>query len=228
MQAQNLDSRSDPEIPQNLDSRSDPEIPGYRFYAPPLGRWVNRDPIGEKGGINISGFVYNFPIGYIDDFGEEMREGVSPCRRVPPTPIRSLPFFPTPPRATPIIVPGFSDLASGAPSSPYEAIGMLLQAPMALWTHLRSRDAATEEGRERCMALSPPRVPDPPTSYPVLRCAPEYRCCVISTRREGHPSYGLLYYVLHVSIESGTCASHRSGPWLGRPKSAFEDIKIDW
>jgi RHS repeat-associated protein len=200
---------------------------GYRDLDTVWGRWVSRDPIGEDGGVNISGFVYNLPIGYIDDFGEKMREGVEPCRRVSPIP-SSVSVLPATPKTAPIIVPGFSDLASGAPSSPYEAIGMLLEAPMALWTHLRSRDAATEEGRKRCKALSPPRVPAPPTSYPVLRCAPEYRCCVINTRVEGHPSYGLRYYVLSVSIESGTCASHRSGPWLGRPKSVFEDIKIDW
>ena len=26
---------------------------GYRYYSPGLGRWVNRDPIGELGGINL-------------------------------------------------------------------------------------------------------------------------------------------------------------------------------
>ncbi len=25
---------------------------GYRYYSPELGRWVNRDPIGERGGLN--------------------------------------------------------------------------------------------------------------------------------------------------------------------------------
>ena len=29
---------------------------GYRFYSPVLGRWISRDPIGERGGVNV--FVY--------------------------------------------------------------------------------------------------------------------------------------------------------------------------
>jgi RHS repeat-associated protein len=32
---------------------------GYRFYNPVLGRWVNRDPLGEKGGESLYAFVHN-------------------------------------------------------------------------------------------------------------------------------------------------------------------------
>ena len=28
---------------------------GYRYYSPDLGRWINRDPIRERGGINVYG-----------------------------------------------------------------------------------------------------------------------------------------------------------------------------
>ena len=35
---------------------------GYRFYSPTLGRWLTRDQIGEKGGINLYGFTGNNPI----------------------------------------------------------------------------------------------------------------------------------------------------------------------
>ncbi len=31
----------------------------YRAYNPDLGRWLNRDPIGENGGVNLYGFVGN-------------------------------------------------------------------------------------------------------------------------------------------------------------------------
>ncbi len=34
-------------------------ISGYRFYNPELGRWVNRDPIEERGGLNVYAFVGN-------------------------------------------------------------------------------------------------------------------------------------------------------------------------
>jgi RHS repeat-associated protein len=42
---------------------------GYRFYSPSLGRWINRDPIGELGGINVYGFVRNSPLGNLDKLG---------------------------------------------------------------------------------------------------------------------------------------------------------------
>ena len=35
---------------------------GYRFYAPGLGRWINRDPIREAGGTNVYAFVHNNPV----------------------------------------------------------------------------------------------------------------------------------------------------------------------
>jgi hypothetical protein len=42
---------------------------GYRFYDPVTGRWPSRDPIGERGGINLYGFVGNNPIFNFDGLG---------------------------------------------------------------------------------------------------------------------------------------------------------------
>jgi RHS repeat-associated protein len=42
---------------------------GYRFYVPMLGRWINRDPIEEKGGFNIYEFVENNGVKRIDYLG---------------------------------------------------------------------------------------------------------------------------------------------------------------
>jgi len=42
---------------------------GHRYYTPRLGRWLNRDPIGEEGGLNLYGFTRNQPIGGIDPYG---------------------------------------------------------------------------------------------------------------------------------------------------------------
>jgi RHS repeat-associated protein len=42
---------------------------GYRFYDPNLQRWLNRDPIGELGGINLYALCQNSPIDYADTNG---------------------------------------------------------------------------------------------------------------------------------------------------------------
>ena len=39
------------------------------YYDPSLGRWINRDPIEEEGGINLFAFVRNSPADQIDAFG---------------------------------------------------------------------------------------------------------------------------------------------------------------
>jgi RHS repeat-associated protein len=40
-----------------------------RFYVPDLQRWLNRDPIAERGGMNLYGFVLNSPTRDIDTEG---------------------------------------------------------------------------------------------------------------------------------------------------------------
>ncbi len=42
---------------------------GYRYYAPQLGRWLSKDPIGERGGVNLSGFVSNNSVSMVDVLG---------------------------------------------------------------------------------------------------------------------------------------------------------------
>jgi RHS repeat-associated protein len=57
---------------------------GLRYYEPITGRWPNRDPIGEDGGMNMYGFVSNDGVGkwdylgniIISDEGEEYRKKV--------------------------------------------------------------------------------------------------------------------------------------------------------
>ena len=44
---------------------------GYRWYDPLNGRWPSRDPIGERGGINLYGMVKNAPVNRWDYLGLE-------------------------------------------------------------------------------------------------------------------------------------------------------------
>jgi RHS repeat-associated protein len=45
----------------------------YRFYHPTLLRWINRDPLGEDGGINLYEFVLNSPTSGHDAYGLKSR-----------------------------------------------------------------------------------------------------------------------------------------------------------
>jgi RHS repeat-associated protein len=42
---------------------------GYRYYLPELGKWPSRDPIVERGGLNLYGFVENNGINELDVLG---------------------------------------------------------------------------------------------------------------------------------------------------------------
>ncbi len=42
---------------------------GYRFYSPGLGKWINRDPLGERGGLNVYQFAGNNPSNFVDPLG---------------------------------------------------------------------------------------------------------------------------------------------------------------
>lgn len=58
----------------------------YRYYEPNLQRWINRDPIQEKGGRNLYEFVADSPVTVYDSFGL-----VSPVDPWPPSPPPSNP-----------------------------------------------------------------------------------------------------------------------------------------
>ncbi len=90
---------------------------GYRYYDPLTGRWPSRDPIEEKGGVNLYGFVSNSPTGRFDRLGLAFNlpfnnldpsrgnttsngESVSPPEETyppiipPPTPVPPIPYIP--------------------------------------------------------------------------------------------------------------------------------------
>ncbi len=59
--------------------RSGLDLATYRNYKPGLGRWLNRDPIGERGGINLYTYVKNSPVKFTDPQGLQLLEyGLAP------------------------------------------------------------------------------------------------------------------------------------------------------
>ncbi len=51
------------------DDESDLIYYGHRYYTPSMGRWINRDPIEEQGGLTLYGFVKNNAPNSFDRFG---------------------------------------------------------------------------------------------------------------------------------------------------------------
>jgi RHS repeat-associated protein len=47
---------------------------GFRYYDPQTGRWPSRDPIGERGGLNLYGMVGNNSVDFWDYLGQTILE----------------------------------------------------------------------------------------------------------------------------------------------------------
>jgi RHS repeat-associated protein len=74
----------------------------YRFYDPNLQRWIGRDPIGERGGLNLYAVLVNNVLSGVDRFGLDGMFG-SLCLPMwpPPSPIFSIPTVGEPPQPPP-------------------------------------------------------------------------------------------------------------------------------
>ncbi len=57
-------------------------VSAFAYYQPDEGRWINRDPIEENGGINIYAFVGNSSIDHVDIVG---LRSLGECIRAPGT-----------------------------------------------------------------------------------------------------------------------------------------------
>lgn len=60
-----------------LDDETGVYFYGYRYYAPAIGRWLSRDPIGEEGGLLLYGFVDNDSINNFDNNGLTLVGGLN-------------------------------------------------------------------------------------------------------------------------------------------------------
>ena len=51
---------------------------GWRYYDPSTGRFLQRDPIGIEGGLNVYAYVFNLPVIGVDPEGEGFWDGNNP------------------------------------------------------------------------------------------------------------------------------------------------------
>ena len=86
--------------PATTKSASGVRYYGFRYYQPNTGRWLSRDPIQERGGPNIYGFVGNDPIFQVDVAG---LAGVGAA----PTTLPATPNVPLPIGPAPVMVPSW-------------------------------------------------------------------------------------------------------------------------
>gem|GEM_PF-2284651 len=52
-----------------LDPETGLQYFGHRYFSPDLGRWLCRDPLGEKGGANLYAYCANDPVNAVDALG---------------------------------------------------------------------------------------------------------------------------------------------------------------
>jgi len=66
---------------------------GYRYHKPKLGRWLNRDPLEEDGGVNLHAHTHNSPANLADPLGLACKIG-DPCWGGPSSPPSTQPKRP--------------------------------------------------------------------------------------------------------------------------------------
>jgi RHS repeat-associated protein len=73
-------------------AKSNLDLAVFRAYDPDLGRWLSRDPIAEKGGLNLHGYVFNDPVRLDDPLGLDPPGYVPPSNKtVPVAPLPAVP-----------------------------------------------------------------------------------------------------------------------------------------
>ena len=141
---------------------------GERWYAPVLGRWINRDPIQERGGANVYFYARNnsvsgrdafgncgsgrTPMGYIGPFDPQPGPALPPAWWIPPG--APAPYVPAPPPTAP---PPSNSPPRYFPAVPPPAPGILPMPEPPRWHRPPSAPGPTIPD---CPEREPPQVGD--------------------------------------------------------------------
>lgn len=179
---------------------------GYRFYDPNLQRWLNRDPIGEAGGINLYGFSANDPVCRFDLYGLAERDVPPP--RFPP--LQSKPSRPSmPPLAPsmgrgPLACEGAQGVISGGNAAPpYVALCPEEQCKPDEKDHVRKVKTGTEAKLCPC------------TGQQTVDCYKVQRCDEVPRQTgslTGTPGWSFVYVFRWITIYSG-CPCPEYATW---------------
>ena len=156
---------------------------GFRFYSPGLGRWINRDPLEEEGGMNLYGFVFNDPVNQWDHYGlasaswgpegsGSAEECASLLRRIGNLEHK--------------IQQRLGELQENPQGLPERAPGDVCKPSSSRWGHRKlinvdkaQRDALKAEYAWKCSSKLPPMPYPVPVLPPVPVVPPAYRPIVI-------------------------------------------------
>jgi RHS repeat-associated protein len=111
---------------------------GYRFYSPGLGRWINRDPIEEDGGLNLYAAFANDPVNKWDEYGEALpaaAAAVAAARAAAPYVARM----------APVVVAGAKKLLSRSSKKAGKS-NSKQPCPQDKWMQKRNRGAINPKG----------------------------------------------------------------------------------
>ena len=154
---------------------------GLRYYNPVTGGWLNRDPIQERGGIDLYAFVRNQPINLIDYLGREKAKPMGTWGELIPEQTDKLDTLipPVPIPSSENLLPKPEIFGTDASSESGTAINAIAAAPQQIFDNIfpsiqsAIKDDLFNKGFDKCGAHSR------------SSCS----CCVVSIWPDSHDQW---------------------------------------
>ena len=136
---------------------------GFRYYNPSTGRWLSRDPLEERGEVNLYGMVRNHPTNAIDYLGREEAKSMGTLEQIHPDQANKLdvliPKVPVPNSKNLLPVPDTFGLDAAGTSA--TAVNAAAAAPYVIYDNIfpaleyMMKDRAFGKASKECGAHSP-------------------------------------------------------------------------